>query len=375
MRVFLVLLAAGAAVAQESLFSAAFECVEKWIKQRAFPGAVLAIGEKQSVVVKAFGRMEYAGRSAKMRADTIFDLASISKPVGTATAIALLYEQGKVELDTPVVRYLPEFGAAAGHDEVTVRQLLTHSAGIPNPPAMYRKAYDKSGILEQIFPAPLASPPGTRVVYRDTNFILLGEIIERLSGLRQSEFLERHVFRPLGMKDTMYTPAPKLARRIAPTEMDRILRNRVVAGSVHDENCYVMGGVCGHAGLFSTARDLAVFARMMLDRGAGRGRRILRQSTVGEFAARQPSPAGTSRALGWDTPREDSFAGKLASPRAIMHTGFTGGSIYIDFGRDAFVILLSNRVHPTRNNSKVSAARPEIHDAVLGEMPLTAGPR
>ncbi len=192
--------------------------------------------------------------------------------------------------------------------------------------------------------------------------MLLGEVVERVSGRSIDEFLQARVFGPLGMTSTGYNPSPKLLDRIAPTQK---MGRRVVHGQVHDENCYVMGGVCGHAGLFSTAGDLAVFAQMILNGGIYAGHHILQAGTIDLFAQRQNVPPGSSRALGWDTPYPGSFAGELASPRAIMHTGFTGTSVYIDREHDEFVILLTNRVYPLRENDKIDAARPEIHTAIL----------
>jgi CubicO group peptidase (beta-lactamase class C family) len=187
-------------------------------------------------------------------------------------------------------------------------------------------------------------------------------VVERVSSKPIDDFLHARVFGPLGMNSTQYNPPPKLLDRIAPTQK---MGRRLVHGQVHDENCYVMGGVCGHAGLFSTAGDLAVYAQMILNGGSYGGKRILKAGTVDLFQQRQNLPAGSSRTLGWDTPFPGSFAGDLAASRSIMHTGFTGTSVYIDSERNAFIILLTNRVHPLRENEKIDSARPEIHTAIL----------
>ena len=351
---------------QDVRFGAAFEAVNKWIQDGAFPGAVLAVGQHGSLIaLKAFGHAEYTPGAPPMRTDEIFDLASLSKAIGTTSAAAYLYDHGMLLLDARVVDYVPEFAGTPNHDKVTIRELLTHSSGIPTPRLFYKFANDKAGILKQIYAVPLAAPPGTQFVYRDPNFILLGDIVERVSGQPLNMLLQKHVFGPLHMSSTEYRPPANLADRIAPTEMDEILRHYVVHGEVHDENCYTMGGVCGHAGLFSSAGDLAIFAQMMLDGGKYGHKRIFQKSTVELFTTRQNLPSGSSRALGWDTPAPGCFAGDLASPHAILHTGFTGTSIYIDFDRDAFIILLTNRVNPTRQNQKINLARPEIHTAVL----------
>ncbi|MGH7247748.1 MAG: serine hydrolase domain-containing protein, partial [Pseudomonadota bacterium] len=334
-----------ATAGQNARFREAFDAVKKWIGEGAFPGATLAIGQHGSLIaLKAFGRTEYGADSPPMRTGEIFDLASISKVIGTTSAAAILYQRKKLLLDAPVVKYVPEFAGTPEHDQVTIRELLTHSSGIPTPGLMYKKAADKQGILKQIYTVPLATPPGKHFKYRDPNFILLGDAIERISGQPLNVFLQANVFGPLGMTSTEYRPSAELRGRIAPTEFDRILRHRVVQGEVHDENCYTMGGVCGHAGLFSSARDLAVYAQMILNGGTYGHRRILKKRTVELFTSRQNLPPGSSRALGWDTPAPASFAGDLASPHAVLHTGFTGGSVYIDFDRDAFIILLTNRV-------------------------------
>jgi serine-type D-Ala-D-Ala carboxypeptidase len=348
---------------QDSRFHSAFETVDKWIRDGAFPGATLAVGQ-QSVVIalKAFGRTQYAPDAPVVTADQIFDLASLTKVIGTTTAVAILYDENKLALDALVSRYLPEFSGTPGHDQITIRQLLTHSSGIPTPGLLYEKAANKAGILKQVYTTPLDSPPGTKFVYRDPNFMLLGEVVERVIGKPIDEFLYARVFGPLGMSSTQYNPSPKLVDRIAPTQK---MGRRIVHGQVHDENCYVMGGVCGHAGLFSSAGDLAVYAQMILNGGSYGGKRILKAGTVELFQQRQNLPAGSSRALGWDTPFPGSFAGDLAPTRAIMHTGFTGTSVHIDSERNAFIILLTNRVHPLRENDKIDSARPEIHTEIL----------
>lgn len=348
---------------QDSRFQKAFETVEKWIRDGAFPGATLAVGQRGALIaLKAFGRTQYAPDAPAVAADQIFDLASVTKVIGTTTAVAILYEENKLALDAQVSRYLPEFSGTPGHDQITIRQLLTHSSGLPTPGPLYEKAANKPGILKQVYTEPLDSASAANFAYRDQNFMLLGEVAERIGGEPIDEFLRARVFGPLGMSSTQYNPPPKLLDRIAPTQK---MGRRVVHGQVHDENCYVMGGVCGHAGLFSTAGDLAVYAQMILNGGSYGGKRILKAGTIDLFEQRQNLPVGSSRALGWDTPYPGSFAGDLASPRAIMHTGFTGTSVYIDSGRNAFIILLTNRVHPLRENDKIDSARPEIHTAIL----------
>lgn len=361
---------AGATAAQEQQFAAAFQAVQKWIDEKAFPGAVLAVGQHgRLLVLKSFGRMTYDAKAPRVPLNAMFDLASCSKVVGCTTAAAILYDRKQLDLDAPVAKCLPEFAGPAGHEQVLVRHLLSHSSGLDSRNGvLWKQASDRAGIMKLVYALPVAWTPGTRSQYRDYNMILMGEIVRRISGLPLDRFLARNAFGPLGMKDTRYNPPSKLIKRIPPTEQDDVLRHKLVRGVVHDENAYLMGGVSGHAGLFSSARDLATFAQMYLNGGIYNGKRIISEGTIKLFMERQSTPPGTSRALGWDTPAPGSFPGELASPRAIIHTGFTGTSIYIDPERDAFIILLTNRVYPTRNNNLISKARPEIHTAILNEL-------
>lgn len=344
-------------------FGPAFAEVDSWLAQKAFPGAVLIVGQHGRIVAeKAFGRIEAAEAAPPMPVDAIFDLASLTKVVATTTAAAILYDRGTLDLDAPVRRYLPEFI----HDGITVRHLLTHSSGLKPSGVFWTKAKDRQGILAQIYALPAGDPPGAVYKYQDFNIVLLGEIVARIGGQPLDRFVQRKIFRPLGMKDTGFNP--RLSPRIVPTEQDGNLRHTLVRGVVHDENAYLMGGVAGHAGLFSTASDLARLAQLYLDGGTYGHKRMLRAGTIERFRTAQGLPPGSTRALGWDMPPSTGWAGPLASPRAIMHTGFTGTSIYIDPDRDAYVILLTNRVNPTRDNLLINRARPAIHTAVLAAL-------
>ncbi len=361
--------------AQETRFARAFAEVDGFVAQKAFPGAVLAVGQHgRLIALKAFGRRDVAAEAPAMPVNAIFDLASLTKVVGTTTAAAILYDRGKLDLDAPVIRYLPTFAGTAEHDRITVRQLLTHSSGLKTGDPLWHHARDRQGILQQIDTMAVADAPGTAYRYQDVNLILIGEIVARISGQPLDRFLQANVFGPLGMKDTGFRPPRSKLARIAPTEQDDQLRRMLVHGVVHDENAYLMGGVAGHAGLFSTASDLAKLAQLWLGGGSYAGKRLFRASTATLFASRQGIPPSSMRALGWDMPAAATggFAGSLASPRAIMHTGFTGTTIYIDPDRDAFVILLTNRVNPTRDTNLISQARPAIHTAVLTTLDATA---
>ena len=350
--------------------------LERSIAGRAFPGAVVAVGRHDTVLyLHAFGRLDYEhGEPVTTR--TVYDLASLTKVVGLTTAMMQLVEEGKVGLDTPAVRYVPAF-----HDgTVTVRQLLTHSSGLPAWKPFWQRVHSRAEMFALVDAEPLEQPPGTRMVYSDLGAMVLTQIVEHVTGERLDRYLQIHLFRPLGMRDTRYLPPASWRSRIAPTEMDTTYRHRLVRGEVHDENAASMGGISGHAGLFSTAPDLARFAQLMLRtlRGESSSRRaqsrsragvievhlpggFVDSSTVAMFTAVQ-DPAFSSRALGWDTPSKGSSAGDDLSPHAFGHTGFTGTSIWIDPEQDLFVILLTNRVNPTRQNDQILWIRPRVAD-------------
>jgi CubicO group peptidase (beta-lactamase class C family) len=355
--------------------------IEAGIAERAFPGAVVAIGRRDTVLyLRAFGQMTYGEDGSEgskgskgsevsvVSTRTVYDLASLTKVVGLTTAIMMLVDEGKVDLDAPVSRYVPEFGAT--HDStITVRRLLTHSSGLPAWRPMYQTARDRRGMFALAEAEPLEYPTGTRMVYSDLGAITLTDMVERITGQRIDRFLEARLFRPLGMRDTRYGPPRSWRSRIAPTEVDTTWRHRLVHGEVHDENAAKMDGVSGHAGLFGTAPDLVRFAQMVLagsgEQGAGSVQpQLVRPETVREFTRRQDA-ALSSRALGWDTPSENSSAGSRMSARAFGHTGFTGTSMWMDPEQDLFVILLTNRVHPTRENAGIHAVRRAVADAAV----------
>jgi CubicO group peptidase (beta-lactamase class C family) len=274
----------------------------------------------------------------------------------------ILYDQGKVQLDDRVIKYLPAFGGGV-KDEITVRQLLEHRSGLPAGRDLWRIALTPSEARQAVLETPLECQPGACYIYSDLGADVLGFLVETVSGQRLDVFLEEHVFEPLGMHDTSFRPHWTLRDRIAPTELTPP-RGYPLRGEVHDENAFALGGVAGHAGLFSTAADLAVFAQMMLNGGEINGVRIISDSTVALFTARAGSR--TTRALGWDTCGHDGSCGKYLSERAFGHTGFTGTSMWIDPERDLFVILLTNRVHAARARrpSKVIAdVRADVADA------------
>jgi len=350
--------------------------VEAGVASRAFPGGVLAVGRDGALVhLRAFGRLSYDADAAPVATDTMYDLASLTKVVVTTTLAMILVDEGKLDLDARVHAFFPAFSGPA-KERVTVRQLLTHSGGLQWWAPLYKELKGKPAYLERIVAMDLAYEPGAKSVYSDLGVILLGDILERVGGAPFEKLARRRVFEPLGMKDARYRPPAELLARIAPTENDP-WRGRVVRGEVHDENALALGGVAPHAGLFATASDLAHLAEMLLDGGSFGGRRIVSRATVELFTARAGVPA-SSRALGWDTPTDESgarsstpgqagysSAGSLFSPRSFGHTGFTGTSMWMDPERELYVILLTNRVHPTRENNAIGQVRAQVADAAV----------
>ncbi|MFN2638091.1 MAG: serine hydrolase domain-containing protein, partial [Gemmatimonadaceae bacterium] len=310
---------------------------------------------------------------------TLFDMASLTKVVATTTAAMILEDEGRLNLDAPVHTYVPEL-SAPDKARITVRMILTHSGGFEAFAALWRDNRGRAAYLRQINTRPLAYTPGDSVIYSDWDFVLAGLVIERITGMSLDQYLASRVWQPLHMRDTGFNPLlsgvmptdsactfafrpdnPLLAR-IAETEMDTAYRHIKVHGIVHDENACALGGVAGHAGLFSSARDLAVFCQMLLNGGQYDGVRLIQPTTVARWTARQSR--NSSRALGWDTPAPRSSAGRYFSPRSFGHTGFTGTSIWVDPERGLFVVLLTNRVNPTRANLRHEALRRDIADAV-----------
>jgi CubicO group peptidase (beta-lactamase class C family) len=332
------------------------------VADSAFPGAVAVVGTTSGAVATvAAGHLDWDPSPAPS-ATTLWDLASLTKVVGLTSAMMQLVERGQVELDAPVQRYLPEW-TGTNKERVTVRDLITHRSGLPAFKQYFRLNASPDSTLRLFFATPLDTTPGVRMVYSDIGAILLGKIVERVSGEPLDRYLEQHVFRPLAMRDTRYRPDSSLLARIAPTERDP-WRGRHLRGEVHDENAYALGGVSGHAGLFSSAYDLDRLARAYLNGGALDGARVWRASTIRQFTTVQDSTFST-RALGWDTPGPNSSAGHFMRRPAFGHTGFTGTSLWIDPSHDLYVILLTNRVNPTREHSKVGPVRVAVADAAM----------
>lgn len=362
-------------VAVRSRLSEMDSVIAQEISKRNLPGAVVIVGQNNRIVWrKAYGEREVEPSHEAMTLDTIFDLASLTKIVATVTSIMILVERGKVRLSDPVSSYIPEL-KGEGRDQMTVESLLTHRAGYAPDFDLKERwtGYDEA--IRRLAKEPLRNPPGARFVYSDIGFIALGEIVKRVSGLPLDQFAKQNIFVPLGMNDTTFRPAASVRPRIAPTEKRRGQLSYLgdtasgggsdlekwLRGEVHDPTAYRMSGVAGHAGLFSTADDLSIYARMILGGGSYGGKRILSPLTVAEMTRpRIISESGWTRGLGWDI--NSSFStnrGDLFPLGSFGHTGFTGTSMWIDPATNAFVIFLSNRVHPN-GKGDVAALRGKV---------------
>jgi CubicO group peptidase (beta-lactamase class C family) len=340
--------------------------LDQAVREGAFPGAYAVIGTRDGIVAEyGAGRLDSADAS-RPTARTVWDLASLTKVVGTTSALMQLVGSGAVALDTPVVRYLPEWKVPGAH-QVTVRHLLSHNAGLPAWRALYKETDTPAEAIRQLFATPLDTLPGVRFVYSDLGFMLLGQLVERVSGMPLADFDVQRVFRPAGMLETRYLPPAAWLPRIAPTEQDP-WRQRKLRGEVHDENAARVGSVSGHAGLFSTAHDLSRFARLYLNEGRLDGAQVFDAATLRSFVKVQDTTV-SRRALGWETPTGRNSAGQRLSSVAFGHTGFTGTSLWMDPGKDLFVLLLTNRVNPTRQNTRIGAVRTALADAVAGALP------
>jgi len=337
-----------------------FEPVVAYLQSQvdsAFPGAAIAVGYRDSVVLLAAVGHYGADDQRPVTPETIYDLASLTKVIGLTTAAMMLVDSGKLDLDAPVQRYVPAF-QGVNKERVMIRHLLTHSSGMPAWRPLYAEAKTREAALALVDTTVLLKQPGDTFVYSDLGAITLTQAVEAITGQRLNDFLNARLFGPLGMTSTRFLPPPEWRDRIAPTENDTVFRHRLLRGEVHDENAGRLGGVSGHAGLFSTAPDLARFAQWLLRL------RTIDSLHAREFTHKQGLPPGSSRALGWDTPSELSSAGTKMGPNAFGHTGFTGTSIWFDPDRGLFIILLTNRVNPTRANTKILQVRRRVADLV-----------
>ena len=382
---------------QDEVFSRAFSILHEAIANRVHPAASIAVTEKGTLIaLRAFGSFVYEesegpppwSRSSRQGGDfdclspsTLFDLASLTKPIATTTMSAILYERGEVELDAPIIGTVPEFRTSdLRRNEVTFRMLLAHSSGLPAYEKLFEKAHSRDELLQAAFTIPLTANPGSRAEYSDIGFIILGIALERLAEEPLDIFCQREIFGPLAISNTTFKPPATIRTKIPPTADERkqdsghvkavipadqkprsTFRNRIIQGEVQDENAWVLGGVGGHAGLFSTAEDIAKFAHAMLEGGAP----ILRPATITLFTRRETQPPGTSRALGWDTPTPPSQSGSYFGPNSYGHLGYTGTSLWIDPVRQVSITLLTNRTWPDCSSQAIKQVRPTFHDAIF----------
>jgi uncharacterized protein YbbC (DUF1343 family)/CubicO group peptidase (beta-lactamase class C family) len=368
-----VLLLSAGALAQPSLDSrltVVDSIISDAIAQQQIPGAVLIIGHDGRVAYrKAYGDRALEPRRETMTLDTIFDCASLTKVVATTTAILQLWEQGKFRMNDPVAKYLPEF-AQNGKQDITIRQLLVHYSGLA-PDLDLSKPWEGKDTAERMaFDGAPERAPGSQFVYSDINFVVLGALVGRLSGQSLDQYAQQHVFAPLGMNETRYNPPPSWEPRIAPTEEDE--NHRLLRGVVHDPTARRMGGVAGHAGVFSTADDLAVFAQALLDGGRG----VLTSPTIAKMTApQQPVNGMVLRGFGWDIDSPlSSNRGELLPVGSYGHTGFTGTSLWIDPTTNTYIVLLTNAVHmkmgPPRERGSAASLRTKVATAVAAALAL-----
>jgi CubicO group peptidase (beta-lactamase class C family) len=350
---------------QDDSFASAFIVLQQALTHRAFPAASVAVSYRgRLVALKSFGRFTYELAAPATETTTLFDLASVTKVIATTSMAMLLYERGLLDLEALVAAIVPEFTSAnadARRRDVTLHMLLAHASGLPAYEKLFLQAHTREELLRAAFATELVADPGVHPEYSDIGFIILGVALERLADESLDRFCLREIFAPLGMTSTTFNPPAEIRSTIPLTANDQTLRHRIIQGEVHDENASVLGGVAGHAGVFSTAGDLAKFAHAMLNGGLP----ILRPETVALFTRRESAPAGTSRALGWDTPSVPSQSGKYFSPQSFGHLGYTGTSLWIDPIRQLSITLLTNRTWPDCSNQAIKKVRPAFHDAVI----------
>ena len=342
--------------------------MEAAIADNAWPGGVL-LAAKEGRIFYHQGHCNHTyEKKTPVRSSDIFDLASITKVIATTSAVMKLFDQGKLDLDKPVVSYLPEFKGEQSRyfkdkRSITIRHLLTHTSGLPP----FKRYFTMDGKIQTRLDSVFNTEPiyglGDSTVYSDVGLITLGKLVERISGSSLDEFVDSLIFKPLGMKTTFFNPSKVKLHRILPTEIDA--NGNLVHGYVHDENAHSLGGVTGHAGLFSTAKDLSIFSQMMLNGGLYGWTRIFKSSTVELFTGRANVVEKSSRCLGWDSPEGEASGGVFLSDSSFGHNGFTGTSLWIDPENEMVVILLTNAVHPDRKmkNPKYFEWRQRIHSA------------
>ena len=334
------------------------------ISDSAFPGAVILIWkDAKTILEKPFGHFTYKQNSTKVKLNTIYDLASLTKVLATTTGAMICIDKKLFSLNDEVSKYIPSF-ASNGKEKVTIKNLLLHNSGLPAWKKYYGKNLSKEEILNDIYKSESEFELGTKTLYSDLGMIVLGKVIEEVSKKSFDEFCNQEIFIPLRMNDTFFNPPDSIQHRIAPTEVDNYWRMKLIRGEVHDENSSLLGGVAGHAGLFSTAADITKLIEILINNGEVNGDQFVKKETVELFTSKKSSK--NKRLLGWDFKSgKGSSAGNNFSVESYGHTGFTGTSIWIDPVKNLFVVFLTNRVYPSRENKKILHIRPKLHDAVI----------
>jgi CubicO group peptidase (beta-lactamase class C family) len=345
-------------------FNKADKILMNAIDNKAFPGAVVLVSKDSKIIYeKPFGHLTYDKNSASVSNNTIYDIASLTKVVATTTSAMICYDRKLFSLDDQVAMYLPAF-AKNGKENVTIKNLLLHNSGLPAFKRFYGKYNSEEEVIDALYSIEIDYETGTKTVYSDLGMIVFGKLIEKVTGEKLDQFCKEEIFQPLQMKNTYFNPPDSLKYKIAPTEYDDYWRNKLVWGTVHDENSALMGGIAGHAGVFSTANDLSHLLQMLLNGGKYNSEQLINPETIKLFTKRYSSQS--TRALGWDTKsKKGSSAGALFDNTSFGHTGFTGTSIWVDPTRELFVIFLTSRIHPTRENKQLFKIRPALHNAIM----------
>lgn len=352
---------------QEQRFPEAYAVLREAIAAEAFPGCAFGVlAGNKVLLLDALGHFTYESESAPAVApETLFDVASLTKVVSTTAAAMLLYQRGQLDLETPIGEMLPGFiigrDAAQHARRVTLRHLLAHSSGLPGYVPLFHTATTPYAVLRGCLELPIQTEPGTRAEYSDPGFILLGKALETLIHEELASWAHREIFLPLGMTASRYCPPPHLRPAIPPTEEDELFRQHRIQGEVQDEHAFLLHGAGGHAGLFSNVPDLLRFSQEVLHP------QLFQPETIELFAQRQP-PEGSSRALGWDTPSEESSSGHFFSANSIGHLGYSGCSLWIDRDAEVAVVLLTNRTWPHRESQSIRTVRPAFHDAIRASL-------
>ena len=347
----------------------AWGIIDEAINKELFPGAqIIVVKDSELVADKVFGKLSYSNDSKRVSTNTIYDIASITKVLSVTPVAMKLISQKKLSLEHTLDQYYSSlYNTDKG--KITVRNLLTHSSGLKPFVEFYKKKpkIKKEKMIGKILDLELDFSPGEKVQYSDLGIIILMDIIEKVSGSSLDDLCQKWIFNPIDMNNTSYNPDELLLQNIAPTEDDDYFRNRLIQGEVHDENAYLLGGVSGHAGIFSNAYDLAKYAQLFLNKGTWLGNRLFSDSNIKEFTARQNLPPGSDYALGWDTPSRNgkSSAGDYFSEGSYGHLGFTGTSLWIDSDNNIIVVLLTNRVHPTREKKGMYSLRRNFHTEIM----------